>query len=100
MNVIKVARNILWEKYAMFNYLIQPQHTFNDKNLNNLYIDKEMMNKLVDKETNINTKIGNAKKDPKSGADNSGQLLIDYFSTENIFENPNYDKDNYTQPKV
>ena len=100
LNIIKVARNILWEKYAMFNYLIQPQHTFNDKNLNNLYIDKEMMNKLVDKETNINTKIGNAKKDPKSGADNSGQLLIDYFSTENIFENPNYDKDNYTQPKV
>ena len=52
-----------------------------------------MMNKLVDKETNITAKIGGAKKDPKSGLDNSNQLLIDYFSTEQKFENPNYDKD-------
>ena len=59
------------------------------------------MNKLIDKETNISAKIGNAKKDPKSGGgDNSGQLLIDYFSTEQIFENPNYDKDNYSIPKI
>ena len=101
LNLIKFARNILWEKYASFNYLIQPQTIFSEKNINNLYIDKEMMNKLIDKETNISAKIGNAKKDPKSGGgDNSGQLLIDYFSTEQIFENPNYDKDNYSSPKI
>ena len=101
LNLIKFARNILWEKYASFNYLIQPQTIFSEKNINNLYIDKEMMNKLIDKETNISAKIGNAKKDPKSGGgDNSGQLLIDYFSTEQIFENPNYDKDNYSIPKI
>ena len=101
LNLIKFARNILWEKYASFNYLIQPQTIFSEKNINNLYIDKEMMNKLIDKETNISAKIGNAKKDPKSGGgDNSGQLLIDYFSTEQIFENPNYDKDNYLSPKI
>ena len=100
LNIIKFARNILWEKYASFNYLIQPQTIFTNKNLNNLYIDKEMMNKLVDKETNISAKIGNAKKDPKSGGDNTGQLLLDYFSTESIFENPNYDKENYSAPKI
>ena len=101
LNLIKFARNILWEKYASFNYLIQPQTIFSEKNINNLYIDKEMMNKLIDKETNISAKIGNAKKDPKSGGgDNSGQLLIDYFSIEQIFENPNYDKDNYSIPKI
>ena len=99
LNIIKFARNILWEKFAVFNYLIQPQSIFTDKVLNNLYIDKEMMNKLVDKEVNINTKIGNAKKDPKAGGD-SNQLLIDFFSTNSIFENPNYDKDNYSKPKV
>ena len=48
--------------------------------MNNLYIDKEMMNKLMDKETNISAKIGNAKKDPKSGVDNTNQLLIDYYN--------------------
>ena len=90
----------MWEKYASFNYLIQPQTIFTEKNINNLFIDKEMMNKLIDKETNISAKIGNAKKDPKSGGDNTGQLLIDYFSTENIFENPNYDKENYSKPKI
>ena len=100
LNLIKFARNILWEKYASFNYLIQPQTIFTEKNINNLFIDKEMMNKLIDKETNISAKIGNAKKDPKSGGDNTGQLLIDYFSTENIFENPNYDKENYSKPKI
>ena len=100
LNVIKFARNIVWEKFAMFNYLIQPQTVFSEKVLNNLYIDKEMMNKLVDKETNISSKIGNAKKDPKSGGDGSSQLLIDFFTTDSIFENPNYDKDNYSKPKV
>ena len=100
LNIIKFARNILWEKFAMFNYLIQPQTVFSDKALKNLYIDKEMMNKLVDKETNINSKIGNAKKDPKTGADGSSQLLIDFFSTDSVFENPNYDKENYSNPKV
>ena len=100
LNIIKFARNILWEKYASFNYLIQPHTIYTEKNMNNLYIDKEMMNKLVDKETNISAKIGGAKKDPKSGVDNTNQLLIDYFSTENIFENPNYDKDNYSAPKI
>ena len=99
LSVIKFARNILWDKYASFNHLIQPQSIFTEKNLNNLYIDKEMMNKLVDKETNISAKIGNAKKDPKSGGDNTAQLLIDFFSTEKIFEN-NYDKDNYSKAKV
>ena len=100
LNIIKFARNILWDKYATFNYLIHPQSIYTQKNLNNLYIDKEMMNNLVDKETNISAKIGGAKKDPKSGGDNTNQLLIDYFSTEQIFENPNYDKDNYSNPKI
>ena len=100
INVIKLARNILWEKYAMFNYLIQPQTYFSEKIIKNLYINKETMNKLVDKETNINSKIGNAKKDPKSGGGDASQLLIDYYATNPIFESENYDKENYTQPKV
>ena len=98
LNIIKFARNILWEKYAMFNYIIQPQTIFAQKNLNNLYIDKEMMNKLVDKETNFSSKIG--KKDPKAGGDGSNQLLIDFFNTDSVFENPNYDKENYSKAKV
>ena len=59
-----------------------------------------MMNNLLYKETNITAKRGGAIKDPKSGLDNSNQLLIDYFSTEQIFENPNYDKDNYSSLKI
>ena len=102
VNFIKNARNILWEKYANFNYLILPQTLFSKKVLDNLYIDKEMLNNLIDKENNSGGGAGkkDAKgKDPSSGG-NSG--LIDYFDTSNATDpnNENYDKDNYQKPKI
>ena len=103
INFLKNARNILWEKYAHFNYLIQPQTVFSKKVLDNLYIDKEMLNNLIDKENNSGAG-GGSKKDPKGkdGSSGGNTNLINYIDTSNAIDpnNQNYDKDNYQKPKI
>ena len=98
INFLKLARNLIWEKYLEFNYLIEPQTAFTEKVLNNLFIDKEMMNKLIDKENNS----GNVqnKKDAKKDDNQNKSNLIDFYDTESATTNENYDKENYNSCKI